>query len=284
MKTFFKLLLILSLGGTAAHAVIRIMPLGDSITYDARYSDMDHPRPAGKRSAYRNYLWYFLEDAGYPADFVGSQIAGQDIRPPFDPENEGHPGWTTYDIAEHAYEYMANSAPDIVLLHIGTNDRTTTNPAGVGLILDEIDQYEHDSNHHIKVFVALIIDRQEHDGRIEIFNRRLKDLLLQRIAAGDDIVIVDMYHEAGLTEKDYADNTHPNNNGYYKMAKMWYTALVNNPYNPGGDVPDAPGGSVIPAEEYPEFLVPAQYIESKTINGNTVEFLVTVPDNGIVFK
>jgi hypothetical protein len=261
-------------------ATVHIMPLGDSITYDDTYADQDKPRPASKRSGYRNYLWYMLEDANYPADFVGSEVAGTAINPPFDPENEGHPGWTTYDIAEHAYEYMSNSIPDIILLHIGTNDRTTTNPEGITEILNEIDQYEADSNHHIRVFVALIIDRKEHDGRIEIFNRRLNEMLLQRISNGDDIIIVDMYHDAGLTQKDYTDNTHPNNDGYFKMAKVWYNAIINNPYDPNGTIPEKPPVSL---EQYPQSVVPMQYIESINFEGNSVDFIAEIPDSGITF-
>ena len=270
---FKRVLLFLSILAFSAQASIRIMPLGDSITYDDTYADQENPRPPGKRSAYRNYLWYKLVDANMDVDFVGSVVAGQDIEPPFDPDNEGHPGWTSYDIAENAYLYMINSQPDIVLLHIGTNDRTTTNPAGVEDILNEIDQYELDSGKHVRVFVALIIDRKEHDGRIEIFNRRLKAMLEQRIIEGDDVVIVDMYHDVGLTPDDYADGTHPNDNGYYKMATVWFNAIMNNKeYN--SDI-----------RAFPTSLVPREYIISVTYDdkNGVVTFLTEIPDNGIEF-
>ena len=268
---FFALCMVVLLS-VSANATVRIMPLGDSITYDDTRADSENPRPASKRSGYRNYLWYFLKDAGLDIDFVGSQRAGDAIKPPFDPDNEGHPGWTTYQIADHAYEYMVQSRPDVVLLHIGTNDRTTTNPHGVELILNEIDQYEVDYHTHVKVYVALIIDRKEPDGRIRIFNERLKALLEQRIALGDDIVIVDMYHGAGLTSSDYADNTHPNDHGYYKMARVWYHALMANGF---GD----------PLHAFPTTLVPTEYIQSTKINdqAGVIEFITEVPDAGIQF-
>ena len=268
-----RIVILLSLFVFAAEASIRIMPLGDSITYDDTYADQEHPRPAGMRSGYRNYLWYRLVDAGMDVDFVGSVVAGQDIVPPFDPDNEGHPGWTSFDIAENTYLYMLNSQPDMVLLHIGTNDRTTTSPEGVAEILDEIDQYELDSGKHVRVFVALIIDRKEHDGRIEIFNRRLKAMLLQRIVEGDDIVIVDMYHDAGLTAADYADNTHPNDHGYYKMASVWFNAIMlNKDYN--SDI-----------RAFPTTLVPRENIIAVTYDdqNGVVTFMAEVPDNGIQF-
>ena len=268
-----KSLFVLMLFALSAQAAVRIMPLGDSITYDARYADDDHPRPVGKRSGYRNYLWYKLKDVNYSVDFVGSQIAGQDIIPPFDPDNEGHPGWTSYDIAEHAYDYMVNSRPDIVLLHIGTNDRSSTDPQGVADILDEIDYYEENYNTHVKAFVALIIDRKEHDGRIPIFNRRLKEMLQQRISHGDDIVIVDMYHDAGLRVSDYADNTHPNNNGYYRMANVWFNVLMRHKESNSS------------LRTFPSSIVPTSYIVSVIYDDaeNTVTFTTKIPDNGIQF-
>ncbi|NPA30159.1 MAG: hypothetical protein GXO33_08250 [Epsilonproteobacteria bacterium] len=268
---FFAVLVVLLLT-ISADAAVRIMPLGDSITYDDTYADAENPRPASMRSGYRNYLWYFLTDAGLDIDFVGSQRAGDAIEPPFDPDNEGHPGWTSFDIADHAYEYMVQSRPDVVLLHIGTNDRTTTSPYGVELTLNEIDQYEVDYHTHVKVYVALIIDRRTPDGRIAIFNSRLKSMLEERIALGDDIVIVDMYHGAGLTESDYADNTHPNDHGYYKMARVWYNALMANGF---GD----------PLHAFPTTLVPTEYIVSTHVDeaAGKVDFITEVPNEGIRF-
>lgn len=254
------------------------MPLGDSITYDYRYSDLDTPRPTGVRSGYRGYLYNMLEEAGVNVDFVGSQIAGEDVVPPFDPDNEGHPGWTSYDIAQQTYAYMMQSNPDIVLLHIGTNDSPSTDPDGVRAILDEIDRFECDSGHHIQVLVALIIDRQKPTQRTEQFNVRLLDLLQKRVVAGDDIVIVDMYRGAGLNSGDYVDYTHPNEVGYQKMAQVWFNAIVNNPYDPNKKCH-------IPLSSYPYMLVPQEFIVGGVrINGNTVNFQTKIPENGIEFK
>ncbi len=273
MSAFKKVLILFFILTLSSFAAIRIMPLGNSITYDDTYADIDNPRPAGKRSGYRNYLWYKLEDAGIDADFVGSQVAGQDIRPPFDPENEGHPGWTSYDIAEHTYEYMVNSQPDIVLLHIGTNDRTSTNPDGIASILNEIERYEAEFGKHVRVFVALIIDRREPDGRIAIFNDRLREMLEDRIAQGDDIVIVDMYHTAGLTPSDYTDHTHPNNDGYYKMANVWFNALIQH-IDFNQNIRAFPT-SVVPRD----YIVNISYDDEKGI----VTFTAEIPDGGIQF-
>jgi hypothetical protein len=211
-KNFMSIIkiLVIFFGVTAIQAEpIRIMPLGDSITYGENEADIDDPRPTGERAAYRGYLWYNLQDAGYEADFVGSEVAGEAITPAIDPDNEGHPGWTSYKLEDHTYNFLAKNPADVILLHIGTNDHRTST-AGVEQVLNRIDAYEADTGHQIQVFVAMIIDRQEADPTIEIFNENLKVTIGSRIRNGDLLTLVDMYKGAGLVAGDYADITHPN--------------------------------------------------------------------------
>jgi hypothetical protein len=86
-----------------------------------------------------------------------------------------------------------------------------------------------------------------------------------------------MYHLAGLTSSDYSDPTHPNNNGYYKMAKVWYQYLMNNPYDPKFP-------SYTPVGIYPELIVPKEYILTEENDGNVVTFSFKLPENGIEIK
>jgi hypothetical protein len=204
----------------------KIMLLGDSITYDNAYIDLDEPRSIGERHAYRNYLWYKLQDASYYAiDFVGSIQAGQTITPSFDPDNEGYPGWTSYDIANITYDRLTKNPPDIILLHIGSNDWDDS-VSGVNSILNEIDRYEDDYKHPIKVILARIINRRTYYDWIATFNKNLQTLANRRIANGDDIYVVDMEYGAKIDySKDFQDPTHPNNTGYDKMANVWFNAL-----------------------------------------------------------
>ncbi len=251
----------------------RIMPLGDSITLGFMSPNKQGSLNTKLMSGYRNYLWYKLQDANYTVDFVGSIHAGQDILPQFDPDNEGHIGWTSYEIAEHTYSSMAANQPNIVLLHAGTNDQPTTNPQGIVDILNEIDLYENNFNTHVKVFVALIIgDLIDGDG-IAVFNERLKIILDKRISKGDDIVIVDMFHNAGLAESDFSDKIHPNNNGYHKMANVWFNALMQ--HKEANDN----------LRTFPSSIVPTSYIVSVSYDDehNKVTFTAEIPDDGIQF-
>ena len=252
-------------------APVNIMPLGDSITYDEKNTDREEPRSSSIRTGYRSHLYYKLSDVNYTVDFVGSRIAGESIEPTFDPDNEGHPGWTSFDIAEHAHEYLTKNHADIVLLHIGTNDHSSFT-GGVDSILQQIDLYEQQSGRPVRVIVALIIDRQgQTDLTIQAFNKKLKELVTWRALAGDSLTLVDMYRGAGLTRADYADNTHPNDIGYQKMATVWFNALMA-PYTPT-------------LYTFPSTVVDRTYVEAMIRNLTTrwVTCTAEVPDTGIIF-
>jgi len=212
-------------------AAIRIMPLGDSITYDNNIDDVTNPRPTGERTGYRQPLWLTLKAEGYDVDFVGSVVAGEDAVPDFDPDNEGHPGWRDDDIAANISDWLQNTPADIILLHIGTNG-LDPDPNDVKNILDEIDRFSPD----VWVVLARIINRQDHvcpdPSTTTTFNDNVENMALGRV--NDRIVIVDMECGAGLDYRqdktspyvyDMYDTLHPNEAGYAKMADAWFQGL-----------------------------------------------------------
>ncbi len=206
--------------------VYKIMPLGDSITWDWNFDDT---RTDAERSGYRNYLWYKLEDVGFATDFVGSRTTGGAIEPYFDGDNEGHEGWTSHKMADHIYGYLHANAPDIILLYIGTNDMGTS-VSGVEDILNEIERFKNESGIDILVILALILSDAINPGIISEFNMNLNAMAQDRIANGDNIVVVDMEHDANITyngpNNDFVDGVHPNDCGYEKMANVWFTVLT----------------------------------------------------------
>ncbi len=204
---------------TMADTPIKIMPLGDSITKGVGTTPYN---------GYRKSLYLNLTNTGYNVDFVGGETHGDFANP----NHEGHAGWhakedgTVYDVYDQVYGWLVATPPEIVLLHIGTNDITSSGEDAneVSDILDEIDIYEADSNEAITVILALIIDRQTHSPATTQFNIDVNDMAQNRIAAGDDVIVVDMEH-ALIYPDDMADIWHPNDAGYEKMAWVWYDAL-----------------------------------------------------------
>ena len=204
----------------------RIMLLGDSITADWAFSDEFAPRPYSKRHGYRSHLWYMLKDANYDVDFVGTRVGGTAIRPVFDPDHEGYSGISAIGIANGVGPRLGQFAPHIVVLHIGTND-WSSNTSDIEEILNQIDIFEEHQDFHIKVILAKIINTTRHSPIFSALNRNIQIMANRRIANGDDLVVVDMEHGAGLRydTRDFRDYIHPNNSGYRKMATVWFNAL-----------------------------------------------------------
>jgi len=267
-KVFITLLLLFS---SLEANTLQIMPLGDSITYDNNKADLTAPRPKNIRTAYRSHLWYMLQEAAIPANFLGSQVAGEAVTPAFDADNEGHPNWTSYDISSSVYQFLSANNADTILLHIGTNDRSAS-VDGVNAILDDIDRYEADTRRNVRVLVAMIIGRSgAANVVIDNFNTNLYTLINNRINDGDMLTLVDMYRGAGLIASDYTDITHPNDTGYQKMATVWFNTLVE-PYN-------------VALHSFPRSIIPTGHINTVSIDeaSNEVTLVTKVPDNGIQF-
>lgn len=201
-----------------------IMPLGDSIT-----NGFDGGTIFSERNGYRRYLRELLTDSGYDIDFVGSLESGTFP----DKQHEGHGGFKDYEIEAEVYSYLDANPPEIVLLHIGTNNidfaidqgGSYTNPDNVNDILDLIDQWENDKNKTVIVILAKIINRAGHfcyDPSITTtFNDNVEDSVLNRL--NDRVFMVDMECSAGLDyDLDLVDTVHPNQTGYDKIADKWF--------------------------------------------------------------
>ena len=201
--------------GAARAAVIagrpvKIMPLGDSITWGAGSSTT---------SSYRPELWQRLVGgAGLAVDYVGS---GQSGSLP-DTDNEGHSGWRIEQITASIDGWLATSRPDVVLLHIGTNDMNqnfdvANAPGRLGALLDRI----HAGVPSAVVLVAQIVPALDAaiDARIDAFNAAVPSVLSSRAYTK----LVDL--NSTITAADLNDTLHPNDAGYTKMGKLWYSAL-----------------------------------------------------------
>jgi lysophospholipase L1-like esterase len=207
-----------------ADAVTRIMPVGDSITR-GWYGSVN-------RWGYRKPLYDFLIAGDYRYDFVGGLADGNFP----DPNHEGHDGWRSDEIlngktseptAGKLADWLVAYRPDVILLHIGTNDISAGNQSAskISAILDEIDDYEADNNTYVTVILARIINRVPYSQATTTYNNAVEAMALGRIAGGDDIIIADMESALNYTT-DMADTIHPNGAGYGKMAAVWYNALT----------------------------------------------------------
>jgi len=188
------------------------MPLGDSITLGT---------PDQSYGGYRHVLGILLAKDGYTIDFVGSQRSGNRSIP--DPDNEGHPGWTIAQIKSgiDVDGWLETYKPDIILLHIGTNDISHGNaasaPDNLSALLDDMLA----RLPKVRVIVAQIIPfRRGPDQGHQSYNRAIPGIVASK---GPRVSVIDMQNI--LSMSDYADGLHPNASGYDKMARAWETAL-----------------------------------------------------------
>lgn len=219
----------------------RLMPLGDSITVGTISGAI--PGPANS-VGYRKPLYDALLAAGYLVDFVGSQNYGYSV-PNFDPDNEGHGGWTASEIVFGTsnassqdpncptcklIDWLNGKKPDMILLHIGTNG-FTTNPANVSAILNTINLWSTGPNGNpVAVFLAQIINRNPYQSvDVLTYNLNLSTLVQNRQSMGVGPLTFLVDQESALAyPADLADGLHPNENGYSKMAGRWFTNSTNS--------------------------------------------------------
>ncbi|RZU49972.1 lysophospholipase L1-like esterase [Krasilnikovia cinnamomea] len=209
----------------ARRTVLRIMPLGDSITYGIGSSTGD---------GYRYHLQRDLTAAGARFDFVGSQKRGRHG----DLDNEGHGGKSTQQIAAHLDGWLTTYRPNVVLLHTGTNNVARGHePRAIAAKLSAMIDQIHAKVPGAHIFVARIIATRV-PGEVAA-NRAYNALIPGVVAAKGPLVhLVDQTSVGGLSLNDAH---HPNDYGYRKIAYNWYRAMravlapywrppVDNPY------------------------------------------------------
>ncbi|WP_225878400.1 NPP1 family protein [Spongiactinospora rosea] len=214
-------------GGEAelAKRDLRVLPLGDSITYG---------NGSSTNSGYRGDLWAKLKAKSL--DFVGSQRSG---RLP-DTDNEGHPGAMISEIAQKGVVAAQRWRPNVVLVHAGTNDMSHGNAGAardaLAALIDDIHQAAPDAT----VVVADLVPSRNAavQGRIQEFNTQIRGVVLAYILAGRHVLLADM---SAVKPGDLSDDLHPNDSGYGKMADAFYTAIVRAAA--GGWIKDPSGGT-----------------------------------------
>lgn len=198
-----------------------VLPLGDSIT---RGDSSTGEIPGG----YRTRLYQRLTNAVGAVDFIGSLTINPDPADLPDPDHEGHSGNRIDQIsAQYITWESSKPIPDVVLLHAGSNDMiqdylssaaTNRLDALINLIINE------SSRTHI--IVAKIIGATDAavNTRILAFNPGVAGVVAAHQAAGHNVTLVNMYKAINLAT-DMSDGYHPNQQGYDKMADVWFDAI-----------------------------------------------------------
>ncbi|MBF8963547.1 cellulose-binding protein [Pontibacter sp. FD36] len=243
------LLLLISLEAYPQAQPIKIMPLGNSITQ----GNME-------LYSYRYALWKKLIDEGVNFEFVGSQTENYIGTPSFadyegqsfSNRNEGHWGWRADEIlnggdGKNIEDWAEAHRPDIVLLHLGTNDLNQKQSIESTLEdLKQIAEVLREQNPAIVILMAQLLPANEKDvylkelgEEIPHFNAQLPTLVaaLNNDSRYPDSQVVLVDQNTGFNPDpnpnsiagmgDSYDGLHPNKLGEEKMAQVWFEAIMN---------------------------------------------------------
>ncbi len=191
---------------------LRIMPVGDSVTEGVG-------TPSG--NSYRGWLFNQLMGEVNYVNFVGSSRDGTML----DPDNEGHSGWKINDIAGIISGSLSKYRPNLVTLHIGTNDingniDVDAAPNRLSALIDRIFAFAPDAT----LLTAAIITSKNANtaARVATYNQHVREIVQARANAGQRIILVDM---GAVNPNDLSDDLHPNDSGYQKMATAWNAGI-----------------------------------------------------------
>ena len=143
--------------------------------------------------------------------------------------NEGWSGFEIDAIAQKAKLDLSDN-PNVILLMAGTNDvnnndNVASAPERLGSLIDECVA----GSPNAVIIVAQItpISDAAAEARAKAYNAALSGIVQQRASAGKKVLLVDMQNaQNGLQAPgDLSDGLHPNDQGYSKMAQVWYGGL-----------------------------------------------------------
>lgn len=196
----------------------KVLPLGDSITFGLTFE-----------GGYRIELFRLAHSNQLGLTFVGSQNNGPDMvdGAAFPKAHEGFSGWTIQQIYDRMFSTAMPSAamaaePEIVLLHIGTNDMYQSPngaPDRLATLIDDLTERLPES----LIVVSTIIPFPQGAAAVTTYNTALVSVVNERIDAGKHVAFVDQFE--GFPTSELGDGVHPNQQGYARMGAKWYEAI-----------------------------------------------------------
>jgi lysophospholipase L1-like esterase len=211
----------------------KILPLGDSITFGVNDEG---------NAGYRGPLFATVVAAGQKITFTGSlsngptTVSGQT----FPKQNEGHSGWGISEVTPYsggnagiatmipspAFSSSSGGTPNIILLHIGTNDEGSFPARQMITDLQGLLNKLITNAPNALIVVAQIIPLgYGTNSVIKSYNQSIPGVVQALAAAGKHIQLVDMYTGFNTSTMLGSDSIHPNSAGYQFMAAHWYSAI-----------------------------------------------------------
>ena len=199
---------------SATHAqTVKILTVGDSITAN---SSINYRLPMARGALARGCDLAFVGEYADSSNSVATRFSAiSGIRA---------------DTVDNGYinSWMRNGLPDVVTVHLGTNDSWQGRPAAatlasLGSIIDKIRLV----NPRAKIFVAQIIPSTlpALNALAMQLNALIPGLVASKTTANSPVTVVDQA-TGFVPAADTSDGVHPTMNGQNKMGARWFDALL----------------------------------------------------------
>ncbi|MFE0332216.1 SGNH/GDSL hydrolase family protein, partial [Streptomyces sp. NPDC058960] len=149
-------------------------------------------------NGYRGPLWNELAADGHPLDFVGTGRNGSMS----DPDNEGHSGYRIDQIAALADASLTRYRPNVVTLHIGTNDLQGASEVDTAIarLRSLVNQITADVPDATVLVASLVVSTSASEEQYRgAYNQAVPRIVSDAQAAGKHVAYVDM---SSLTTAD----------------------------------------------------------------------------------
>ncbi|KAH9885170.1 carbohydrate esterase family 3 protein [Xylariomycetidae sp. FL2044] len=194
---------------------LRIMPLGASITYGLKST---------YGNGYRKSLYDQIVKVGNKVTMVGSHPNGTMQ----DNASEGWPSYVIDSVRDKASEHVPEFKPNLVLINAGTNDCSKNlDIAKAGERMENLMNTVWDGSSKATIILStlLVNANEKTQERVKDVNGQYQKLANRLQDDHKRVVLVDMQGPDGPTKDELVDGTHPNDQGYIKMANVWMAGI-----------------------------------------------------------
>ncbi|MDY7100063.1 MAG: SGNH/GDSL hydrolase family protein [Actinomycetota bacterium] len=190
------------------------MAVGDSITAGAEY--------------YRYDLQDLLDSARCNYDMVGTQTDADPVVDgrTFDADHEGYGGWTADELVPVADEASAAEDPQVVLVHVGTNDLYgEETPRSTAEDVRDLLFALRGNRADVQILLAQIIPGTGIEQAVEEYNALLAGVAEEFDDPVSPVTLIDMAAGYDVAEDNGPDGVHPSESGAQKLAQRWFDVL-----------------------------------------------------------
>ena len=211
---------------------LKILPLGDSITFGAGASG--NPVPGG----YRSKLYSDLKAANINSIYVGALAVNPSPTLTTAGQNAhcGYSGRTIIEITADIDGWMNTCNPDVVLLHIGTNDMLCNRQGGAPDRLNSLVDKITSKRPNLRLFFAGITPLTNGNAwanhHVIDYNKAVKEMVVPkyRDSLHRNVYYVDQYANfvsTGVLDPTHIpDGAHPDQTGYDFMATALAKSII----------------------------------------------------------